>query len=1525
MLPKTDPDAKDISLPDFNINLVPIDPVWQLTNAQPGVDWDRNFLRKLFARRTQIADMLFQQQLDFYLERVSADQLPLYPRLADFFTGRVLGERDDRYNFTFYADKELRYWTSEQISYMLIELAARSLRARAEGNADLEQQYFELFKKIYLVNQDMVLNKTPRVLTVEETEYEGERKEDRPLPDVYQPTAWNGTPAAAEEPYIVPGDTYLKVAHMAGWRMFLAPLDLSHPNILTAISLHSWGMAKSVDGNPRGDASIDSVMPAFDAELRRAFALMTMGAAFKDDEMLNEGVRIANDVRQTGVEKWGSTWFLFANPEFFRQSRTVNMSYVSPAYCKVFAHFDNRHAEQWLGLADSYYKLLRLSGPIPSDWNSLRIDGKLNALGEETSELTLTWGPDHFRQPQDSAATVREAQRIWAAVAEDYYSDASGKKRVTDFFSSYDCPSGLRANSQAYADDPNPKCVIADWAHGTYPSGNKEAPKDGTIPAKLSGNGDEIATWIDVEREHWLKAPSLPASLHWALIPELAGDPETLRLLMTAVENDPVQTGWLSPNYRPLSDPNSEWPDDYYPRIIALLAADSGAGGSIAYLHQFWQLALPQIPEIDSPPTGVQNIQFGTPSYEDRVRAGFYAPLFTEQVSHSWRNAARAVDHQDLSVSLYVVPGEQLLRGYQMQLPFGLRQLGQAEYLPPTSAGFSVVGWSRTDGGDVDNVIELANFNTAKEAVAFARRLQPLLHDYKTFFVRTAAQGMSGWYLKDGVVRRNPEFMPLGHEDLGGTYVPPSANWLMPENLVIYVAPEDGAKIRDLMYGDLIRSSGLAKFCGLESLPALRVELHTILVGKNVSEYKDTADLWQAIYEGGKNNPRQFPILATLVDNPEFRYFVRDRIGNHHDARSALAMDVISHIYALGLPNNEEIEDSLWRGATYGKALTWAKPLLRRHHNDVAQHASAAWIAAVRGDYRTAEQQMNDALSRTQGWADSAAKDRHDQYYETVELQAAMYALMGSDLGRSKADGTQTEAMTKALSIYRTLLNPHEGARVSGNFVVDHYHGTLNGSDIPRILHSAGYIHADGTLTEAGVELATGSRSAVVSGVDNVDLSPLQQLLAKARALRGLPNNEIRQRAAILLKLAELQTQDAMMRQVSGDVALIDNDFAVARELNENPGNFGGGDPYVRIKAWLGSIELALQKVYIEYGALTAVYDQDQAAEVTPHSLDELLDDLTNGIAAINRELLPVLRETENTFRQAGIVDSLREAEHAAITELDVDDAMGSLASDPERQAAVQSLHLYKMQAYSLRGALRLNEYRLKRNHKRLPDPRPGDFLPVELQEALEDFRTARHFSDWVRKSGISFFGDYHNASAWADTAMQLAQGEVAAQHFFHQSTADDRPRHDHQRFAYIHPRPEQEREWRQYFEVHNDAVNNLQAVYELRDMLSPIQRAQLEIIMAQQYLDHAEWVFRDEAANPWKALDEARRHWSLAKRCFEPMGVDGHRTSLLVPPYIQKQLRDLDQAISSFDYRIFVSDTMTEDARADYTRELEP
>ena len=168
------------------------------------------------------------------------------------------------------------------------------------------------------------------------------------------------------------GQAYaMLVAHAIGdRRRFDLAWRWARDNLQRPDGLLAWRWA---DGRVQDD------MPAADADLDAAWALMLAAARFDDESLRDDGLRMAAAVLEHETVVVGDGLVLVAGPWARRQPAVVNPSYVSPAAIEIMA--DQTGDGRWEALGATSRRLLEQSmgpeRPLPPDWSHLTAAGTL--------------------------------------------------------------------------------------------------------------------------------------------------------------------------------------------------------------------------------------------------------------------------------------------------------------------------------------------------------------------------------------------------------------------------------------------------------------------------------------------------------------------------------------------------------------------------------------------------------------------------------------------------------------------------------------------------------------------------------------------------------------------------------------------------------------------------------------------------------------------------------------------------------------------------------------------------------------------------------------------------------------------------------------------------------------------------------------------------------------------------------------------------------------------------------------------
>ena len=159
--------------------------------------------------------------------------------------------------------------------------------------------------------------------------------------------------------------------------------DWARRNLQRSDALLAWRWA---------DGRVQDPMPAADADLDAAWALVLAATRFDDTDLRHEGLRIAAAVLDhetirvdgTGVDGTGvagapSEGIVLVAGPWAREPKMVNPSYVSPGALTAMA--EETEDPRWPAMADTSRRLLaQLVGPdrpLPPDWSRLGPTGAL--------------------------------------------------------------------------------------------------------------------------------------------------------------------------------------------------------------------------------------------------------------------------------------------------------------------------------------------------------------------------------------------------------------------------------------------------------------------------------------------------------------------------------------------------------------------------------------------------------------------------------------------------------------------------------------------------------------------------------------------------------------------------------------------------------------------------------------------------------------------------------------------------------------------------------------------------------------------------------------------------------------------------------------------------------------------------------------------------------------------------------------------------------------------------------------------
>jgi len=156
-------------------------------------------------------------------------------------------------------------------------------------------------------------------------------------------------------------------------RRFALAWEWAHAHLQRAAGLLAWRWA---------DGQVQDPMPAADADLDAAWALLLAAERFRDPGLRDEGLRMAVSVmdhetlRPAGAP--GDGVLLAAGP-WARDAGMVNPSYISPG---AMAALKRESGDpRWHAMAElserALARLLNPARPLPPDWSRLRTSGML--------------------------------------------------------------------------------------------------------------------------------------------------------------------------------------------------------------------------------------------------------------------------------------------------------------------------------------------------------------------------------------------------------------------------------------------------------------------------------------------------------------------------------------------------------------------------------------------------------------------------------------------------------------------------------------------------------------------------------------------------------------------------------------------------------------------------------------------------------------------------------------------------------------------------------------------------------------------------------------------------------------------------------------------------------------------------------------------------------------------------------------------------------------------------------------------
>lgn len=149
----------------------------------------------------------------------------------------------------------------------------------------------------------------------------------------------------------------------------------------------AWDWARAHLQRPDGllawrwaDGRVEDDMPAADADLDAAWALVLAAGRFDDDGLRREGMGMAAAVLDNETAATPDGMVLVAGP-WARQPPVVNPSYVSPGAFSVMSEQTGDH--RWQTLARTSLarldELMTGGQPLPPDWSRLSASGQLEA------------------------------------------------------------------------------------------------------------------------------------------------------------------------------------------------------------------------------------------------------------------------------------------------------------------------------------------------------------------------------------------------------------------------------------------------------------------------------------------------------------------------------------------------------------------------------------------------------------------------------------------------------------------------------------------------------------------------------------------------------------------------------------------------------------------------------------------------------------------------------------------------------------------------------------------------------------------------------------------------------------------------------------------------------------------------------------------------------------------------------------------------------------------------------------------
>lgn len=167
------------------------------------------------------------------------------------------------------------------------------------------------------------------------------------------------------------------------------------------------------------DGKVVDPMPAADADLDAAWALVLAAARFDDDSLRQEGLRMAGavlDQETIGVGGAGADDVVLVAGPWAREPRMVNPSYLSPGALVTMAR--ETDDPRWPALATTGRRLLtRLVGPdrpLPPDWSRLSLTGALEPVPAPGTEAE---GPRYGLDAARLLPRLAPCAGAWQSVA----------------------------------------------------------------------------------------------------------------------------------------------------------------------------------------------------------------------------------------------------------------------------------------------------------------------------------------------------------------------------------------------------------------------------------------------------------------------------------------------------------------------------------------------------------------------------------------------------------------------------------------------------------------------------------------------------------------------------------------------------------------------------------------------------------------------------------------------------------------------------------------------------------------------------------------------------------------------------------------------------------------------------------------------------------------------------------------------------------------------------------------------------